>query len=108
VRTALESAGAHVDLAASAEEGLALFDAERFDIVLSDIGMPDVDGYDFVQRLRARPRGAAVPTIALTAYAGVDDERRALAAGFQRHVTKPIDPGELVGIVRSVIEPQAA
>jgi signal transduction histidine kinase/CheY-like chemotaxis protein len=108
VRTALESAGAHVDLAASAEEGLALFDAERFDIVLSDIGMPDMDGYDFVQRLRARPRGAAVPTIALTAYAGVDDERRALAAGFQRHVSKPIDPGELVGIVRSVIEPQAA
>jgi signal transduction histidine kinase/CheY-like chemotaxis protein len=108
VRTALEAAGAHVELARSAEEGLRLFESGRFDVVLSDIGMPDMDGYDFVQRLRARPPGATVPMIALTAYAGAEDQRRALAAGFQRHVAKPIDPAELVAIVRSVIEAHAA
>ena len=108
IRAVLETAGAEVALAASAEEGLAAFDTGSFDVVLTDIGMPAMDGYDFVRRLRAGARGSAVPAIALTAYAGADDEHRALAAGFQRHVAKPIDPLDLVAVVRSVIEGHAA
>ena len=108
VRAALQAAGADVQVAASAREALGLVDTVPFDVVLSDLGMPDIDGYDFVRELRARQRGARVPAIALTAYAGVDDARRSLAAGFQRHVAKPIDPADLVSIVRSVIEPHAA
>ena len=106
VRVALETAGADVQVAESAHEALGLFDAKPFDVVLSDIGMPDIDGYDFVRLLRAR--GASVPVIALTAYASTDDERQALAAGFQRHVAKPIDPVDLVAVVRSVIETRTA
>ena len=106
VRTVLETAGANVTLAQSAEEGLAHFDRGRFDVVLSDVGMPATDGYELVERLRARGRDVAA--IALTAYAGAEDERRALAAGFQRHVAKPIDPDYLVAVVRSVIEARAA
>jgi signal transduction histidine kinase len=108
VRAALESSGAFVRTAASASEGLALFDREPFDVVLTDIGMPLVDGYDFVRHLRGHARGLAIPAIALTAYAGTDDERRALAAGFQRHVAKPVDPLELVSAVRAVIDVTAA
>ena len=108
VRAALETAGATVQVAESAEQGLELFDSGTFDIVLSDIGMPNVDGYDFMAQLRSRRRAARVPAIALTAYAGSDDARRALAAGFQRHVAKPIDPAELVAAVSSVIEASAA
>jgi signal transduction histidine kinase/ActR/RegA family two-component response regulator len=108
VRTALQAAGAHVQTAASARDALELFDTAPFDVVVSDIGMPDVDGYDFVRELRGRQRAAGVPAIALTAYAGIDDARRAVAAGFQRHLAKPIDPADLVAIVRSVIAPHAA
>jgi len=108
VHAALEMAGATVHVAESAERGLDLFDSNTFDVVLSDIGMPNVDGYDFMGRLRSRARGARVPAIAVTAYAGSDDARRALAAGFQRHVAKPIDPAELVAAVRSAIEANAA
>jgi CheY-like chemotaxis protein len=108
VLTALQAAGAEVEVAASARDGLQLFDTAPFDVVVSDIGMPDVDGYDFVRELRGRRRAASVPVIALTAYAGIDDARRAVAAGFQRHIAKPIDPADLVAIVRSVIEPDAA
>jgi CheY-like chemotaxis protein len=108
VLTALQAAGAEVQVAASARDGLELFDMAPFDVVVSDIGMPDVDGYDFVRELRGRRRAASVPVIALTAYAGIDDARRAVAAGFQRHIAKPIDPADLVAIVRSVIQPDAA
>jgi signal transduction histidine kinase/ActR/RegA family two-component response regulator len=108
VGAALESAGAFVRTAGSAAEALTVFDREPFDIVLTDIGMPLVDGYDFVRHLRAHARGASTPAIALTAYAGTDDERRALAAGFQRHVAKPVDPTELVNAVRAVVDAAAA
>jgi signal transduction histidine kinase/ActR/RegA family two-component response regulator len=109
VRAALQEAGADVQVAASAAEGLHLFETRTFDVVLSDIGLPDTDGYDFIRELRARQRGGVtVPAIALTAYAGIDDARRALAAGFQRHVAKPVDPDDLVSIVRNAIQVSAA
>jgi signal transduction histidine kinase/CheY-like chemotaxis protein len=104
VTAVLEAAGAHVSVAASAVEALGTFDANSFDVVLTDIGMPGVDGYDFAMRLRERERAQSrvpVCAIALTAYAGAEDRRRALACGFHGHLAKPIDPVELVSAVRS-------
>jgi signal transduction histidine kinase/CheY-like chemotaxis protein len=98
----LEAAGAEVWLAASAAEALDALRDRTFDVVLSDIGMPDLDGYDFVMRLREVERAAdrhPVCAIALTAYAGAEDRRRALAGGFQGYVAKPIDPADLVRAV---------
>jgi CheY-like chemotaxis protein len=104
VTAVLEAAGARVSVAASAVEALSALDADSFDVVLTDIGMPDVDGYDFVMRLRERERAESrvpVCAIALTAYAGAEDRRRALACGFHGHLAKPIDPGDLVCAVQS-------
>jgi signal transduction histidine kinase/CheY-like chemotaxis protein len=95
---------ADVQLAASAEEALEKIKSRRPDILLSDIGMPDVDGYDLIRTLRALPseEGANVPAAALTAFARTQDRTRALLAGFQAHITKPVDPGELVAVVASL------
>jgi CheY-like chemotaxis protein len=93
-----------VSLAASAVEALRALDEGGFDVVVTDIGMPDLDGYDFVMRLRELERAATrrpVCAIALTAYAGAEDRRRALAAGFQSYLAKPIDPGDLVRAVHA-------
>jgi signal transduction histidine kinase/CheY-like chemotaxis protein len=106
VTAVLEAAGATVSVASSAAEALSALDAQPFDVVLTDIGMPDVDGYDFVMRLRERERAdsrAPICAIALTAYAGAEDRRRALACGFHGHLAKPIDPGDLVGAVRNAL-----
>jgi signal transduction histidine kinase/ActR/RegA family two-component response regulator len=106
VTAVLEAAGARVSVAASAAEALGAFDATAFDVVLTDIGMPGVDGYDFAMRLRERERAQGrvpVCAIALTAYAGAEDRRRALACGFQGHLAKPIDPAQLVSAVRSAV-----
>jgi PAS domain S-box-containing protein len=93
---ALAQRGAHVEAVASA---VAAFDALRdrpFDVLVSDIGMPDEDGYRLIARVRALgpDAGGAVPAIALTAYAGADDRQRALDSGFDLHVAKPIGPHE--------------
>ncbi|HEX2542455.1 MAG TPA: PAS domain S-box protein [Caldimonas sp.] len=98
---ALQSAGARVLSAASATEGFELFRAHRPDAILCDIGMPEHDGYDFmrwVRRLRAE-EGGRTPAAALTAFARPEDRRRALAVGFQTHLVKPVEPGELVDAV---------
>jgi CheY-like chemotaxis protein len=74
------------------------------DVIISDIGMPEEDGYVFIERLRALPReeGGRTPAIALTAYARAEDRRRALVAGFQNHAAKPIEPQELVMVVANL------
>ena len=76
---------------------------ERPDILISDIGLPDEDGYSLIRRVRARPRseGGGIPAIALTAFARPEDRTRALHAGFQVHVAKPVEPAELVAVVAS-------
>jgi CheY-like chemotaxis protein/anti-sigma regulatory factor (Ser/Thr protein kinase) len=105
VSAVLEAAGAEVSVAASATDALHTLETSSFDVVLTDIGMPEIDGYDFVTRLRERERaGGHMPVcaIALTAYAGARDRRRALAAGFQAHLAKPIDPADLVRAVYAV------
>jgi CheY-like chemotaxis protein len=74
------------------------------DVLVADIGMPDVDGYEFIHQVRARGphSGGAVPAVALTAYARMQDRLRVLSEGYQTHVPKPIQPAELVTVVASL------
>ncbi len=97
IARALAEAGASVAVAGSAAAAVAIVDRERPDVLLCDIGMPEEDGLSLIRRLRARAGGdaAALPAAALTAYAGPADRARSLAAGFQRHLAKPIDFAEL-------------
>ncbi|HYB94012.1 MAG TPA: PAS domain-containing protein [Vicinamibacterales bacterium] len=96
----LEQAGASVFAAATASEALDLLDAAHPDVLVSDIGMPDQDGYSLLREIRRRggPVGR-VPALAVTAYAGAQDHERALAAGFQAHLGKPIVPHQLIDTV---------
>jgi len=100
----LERCAANVVTASSAAEGLALMNQDRPDILVSDIGMPEVDGFEFLRRVRASEGDNArrVPAIALTAYARVEDRTRVLKAGFQAHLGKPVHPSELVATVASI------
>jgi CheY-like chemotaxis protein/two-component sensor histidine kinase len=100
----LSSRGAEVLTAASADAALELLQTWRPHVLLSDIGMPDGDGYELIQRVRGLPegRGGRTPAAALTAYAGPGDRERALSSGFQLHVAKPVEPAELTAAVASL------
>jgi signal transduction histidine kinase/CheY-like chemotaxis protein len=100
----LTEGGTRVSTASSVAEAIAQFDRDRPDVLISDIGMPGEDGYALIRKVRARPpeAGGSVPAASLTAYASTEDRRRALLAGFNMHVPKPIDPGELVAVVASL------
>jgi signal transduction histidine kinase len=104
----LELRGAEVIAASSAAEAVeALAHATNVsmpDVLVSDIGMPGEDGYDLISKIRAMgpERGGNIPAIALTAYARAEDRRRVLAAGYQRHVAKPVEPSSLAGAVASL------
>ncbi len=93
--------GALVTLAASAAEALAHLEIAVPDVLVADIGMPDVDGYELIRRVRRRERarGGAVPAAALTAFAREEDRERALAAGYEEHVPKPVTPSALFAVV---------
>jgi hypothetical protein len=82
---------------------LTVLDDWQPDAILSDIGMPDMDGYEFVRALRQRPAhlGGLIPALALTAYARAADRDAALRAGYQAHLAKPVDP---VDLVRTIME----
>jgi CheY-like chemotaxis protein len=99
----LESHGATVIAVGSAEEGLKAFCTESPQILVSDIGLPDVDGFELIRQIRnhASPRGGTVPAVALTAYARAEDRARALRAGYQAHLAKPVEPGELLMTIAS-------
>jgi PAS domain S-box-containing protein len=101
LRLSLGGHGAEVWTAESAGAALELFGRARPHLVISDVGMPLVDGYEFLRRLRAR--GWAGPAIALTAYARAEDRARSLASGFSAHVAKPVEPDALAGIVAGLI-----
>ena len=90
----LESWGARVTAAASAEEALGVLSRLAVDVLVSDIGMPHVDGYELIRRVRRLddPRAARLPAIALTAFARAEDVAKALEAGYQRHLAKPVEP----------------
>ncbi len=98
---ALQQCGAEVAAFSSAREALAAFDRAVPDVLLSDIGMPVQDGYELIHTPRSREaaRGGNVPAAALTAYARAEDRLRALEAGFQTHIPKPVDPSELISTV---------
>ncbi|MEO8905549.1 MAG: ATP-binding protein [Polyangiaceae bacterium] len=98
LRIVLARAGATVTSATSATS--ALQQTGPFDVLISDIGMPEMDGYTLMQRIRARDLWTSVPAIALTAYARVEDEKLALQAGFQEHLVKPVDAAALIERVK--------
>jgi CheY-like chemotaxis protein len=91
--------GYEVVTADSAGKALACASESQFDIVISDIGMPEMNGYELVQRLRAIPGYETIPVIAVTGYAMFNDRGQSLAAGFTAHVTKPIDPRSLLDLI---------
>jgi PAS domain S-box-containing protein len=98
---ALDACGASVVAAASTEEAMRAFEQDPPQVLVSDIGLPGEDGYALLRRIRALApeRGGDVPAAAITAHAAPDDMRRAFDAGFQRHLAKPFDPGDLPALV---------
>jgi signal transduction histidine kinase/ActR/RegA family two-component response regulator len=104
MKDSLESLGAVVLIATSAQEGFETCERERPHVLVSDIRLPDGDGYGLLRRVRAADaaRGAHTPAVALTAYPRVEDRARALEAGFQLHVTKPVAPEDLAAAVASL------
>ncbi|MEP0890484.1 ATP-binding protein [Leptolyngbya sp. FACHB-8] len=102
---ALEQAGASVIVASTAFEGLSAFTQSKPDVLLSDIGMPNMDGYMLLQKIRSLPpeQGGLVPAIAITAYAGESDQQQALEAGFQQHISKPVNSEALVKAILTFV-----
>jgi CheY-like chemotaxis protein len=99
----LTAHGAKVRGAASAAEAIELLRVEPFDLMISDIGMADTDGYNLIRQVRRSESGEHIPAIALTAYARTQDRIRALTAGYNTHVAKPVEIKELVTVVKCLI-----
>jgi CheY-like chemotaxis protein len=95
----LRHAGFTVSTAASAKAALELARGETFDVVISDIGMPGMNGYELAEALRKLPDYRVVPMIAVTGYSMYDDRERAIHSGFNAHLTKPIDPSTLLDLI---------
>jgi signal transduction histidine kinase/DNA-binding response OmpR family regulator len=104
IHAVLTRSGAEVKTAATAPDALAELERWDADLLISDIGMPIEDGYSLMRKVRSQKssRHNRIPAVALTAYATVEDRLRALAAGFQMHVAKPLDPSELVAVVANL------
>ena len=86
--------------AASAAEALALFVKQNPpDVLVTDIGMPDMDGYELLAKIRSEYQGLDIPALALTAFAGPEDRQKALRAGFRAYLSKPVSSGELIATV---------
>lgn len=104
IREVLKECGSEVITSHSAEEALVALEQHKPDILISDLGMPDEDGYSLISKIRALPaeRGGQIPAAALTAYARAEDRMRVLRSGFQFHLPKPVDSAELVTVVASL------
>ena len=104
IAVVLKRRGAEVISVGSAVEALAEMERQAFDVLVSDIGMPLMDGYALISKIRQLPkeRGGRIPAAALTAYAGVEDRMRALSAGYQIHIPKPVEPAELTTVVANL------
>ena len=104
VQRLLQMAGATVLMASSASEAMERILAEQPDVLVCDIGMPGEDGYAFIRRLRSieGTQGSALPAVALSAYARSDDRAKAIRAGFQNHLAKPVEPAELLAVISSL------
>jgi CheY-like chemotaxis protein len=106
VASVLGAAGAEVITAASTEEALKRIAGAAPDVLVADLGLPGEDGYTLLRSIRTMKAfdAAALPAVALTAYARASDRERALAAGFLHYIVKPVDPKELVNVIVSVVE----
>jgi PAS domain S-box-containing protein len=104
IREILEATQATVETAASGSEALECIEKEAPDVLLADLGMPKMSGFELLDRIRrsTRPEVRDLPAAALTAYARSEDRAKALRSGFQLHLTKPIDPGELMAAIASL------
>jgi CheY-like chemotaxis protein len=102
--TMLEGSGAQVLAVSSTSEALDSMESWKPDVLIADIGMPVEDGYSLIRRVRALPheRGGQTPALALTAYARTEDRSRALSAGYQVHLAKPVDRIELATVIGSM------
>lgn len=102
----LEQEGAEIQTASSAVEALNLIAQWQPDVLLSDIGMPQMDGYTLIRQIRNLPKeqGGEVPAIALTAYAAEADREIALSSGFQQHIAKPVDPVECIDAIIQLLQ----
>jgi CheY-like chemotaxis protein len=100
-----EQQGAKVKAASSSAEALRLWKSWRPAVLIADIGMPGVDGYQLIRHIRELPKnnGRQIPAIALTAYAGEADRKRALEAGYQSHIAKPFSPEKLMATVAKLV-----
>jgi CheY-like chemotaxis protein len=98
----LTHAGYDVSTASRAQDAIALARERQFDVVISDIGMPEMNGYQLAEALRSLPGYESVPMVALTGYSMFDDRSRSLTAGFNEHVTKPIDPRALLELIEQL------
>ncbi len=104
IKVILEQAQASVITAGSTVQALELLESNKPDVLVSDIGMPEEDGYQFIRLVRALPpaQGGKIPAVALTAYARQEDRKLALLSGYQMHITKPVEPSELIAVISSL------
>ena len=98
----LSHAGYEVVTASSAAAALASANQDQFDVIISDIGMPQMNGYELARELRGMANYETVPMVALTGYSKFDDRQRSLDAGFNAHLTKPIEPRELLDLIEQL------
>jgi CheY-like chemotaxis protein len=110
LRYVLEDAKAHIMTAGSANEALAQFLTFEPHILITDLGMPEIDGYDLIRQIRALPAegGGRTPAIALTGYVGAEEQKRVQASGFDIHVAKPVDFSRLMKIINNLLHKSRA
>ena len=109
LKVLLESAGATAYLARSAKEGMDQLLSRPVDVLICDVGMPETDGYSLMRQIRSLddPQKSEIAGVALTAYARLEDRMAAMQAGFQNHLPKPVEPSELLAVVRSLASPRS-
>ncbi|MBE9012775.1 response regulator [Pseudanabaenaceae cyanobacterium LEGE 13415] len=100
LRFMLEEEGAIVTVATNAKEALSLLKKQLPTILVSDVAMPEMDGFQLIEQVRGLPHGSSLPAIALTAYAREEDRMQALDSGFNDYLTKPVDPLELMRLIQ--------
>jgi CheY-like chemotaxis protein len=110
VQRFLAANGAEVIVATSADEALEIAASAKPHVLVSDIGLPGVDGYEMLQRMRKLDSGGVggIPAIAITAYARAEDRMLAFRAGYQVHLSKPVEPAELVDAIAKLMRSSGA
>jgi signal transduction histidine kinase/CheY-like chemotaxis protein len=99
----LQQEGATITAVTSPLKALELTAKQPLDLIISDIGMPELDGYELIQKVRALPQGQSIPALALTAFAYQEDQEKAIQAGFQAYITKPINPIKLLAVLTQLL-----